>query len=279
MNDQTRLERQYSLGSHSEELARLDRQAALIERPTRQLLQAAGLTPGMQVLDLGTGLGHVAMMSGEFVTATGRVVGIDQAGEVITIARQRAKDAGVTHVTFEEGDVNTWRADQSFDAITARLLLFHVADPVAVVRHHTNNLRPASVFVAIDFDIGTARSEPPVPIVSEATRWIQEAFQAAGAWPRIGARLGTILESAGLRDVTTFGIQTYIPSHNVAGSGLIAGVVRSLAALILKHGIATAEQLDIATLEQRIGEQVREADAVILPPTVAGAWGHTPAAP
>jgi hypothetical protein len=44
--------------------------------------------------------------------------------------------------------------------------------------------------VAIDFDIGSARSEPAVPIVSEAIRWIQEAFHVAGAWPRIGATLG-----------------------------------------------------------------------------------------
>jgi ubiquinone/menaquinone biosynthesis C-methylase UbiE len=277
VHDEVRLQQQYSLGSDSEELARLDRQAAVIERPTRLLLQAAGLAPGMRVLDLGTGLGHVAMMTGEFVAPAGRVVGIDRAAEMITVARQRAQDAGVTHVTFEEGDVNTWRADERFDAITARLLLFHVADPLAVARHHTNNLRPGGTFVAIDFDIGSARSEPAVPIVTEAIRWIQEAFQVAGAWPRIGARLGTILEGARLRGVTTFGVQTYIASHNPAGPGLIAGVVRSLAPLIIRHGIANAEQLSVETLERRIAEQVREADAVILPPTVAGAWGCTPA--
>lgn len=137
MHDEIGLQQQYSLGTHAEEFARLDRQAAMIERPTRLLLQAAGLAPGMRILDLGTGLGHVAMMTGEFVAPAGRVVGIDRAAEMITVTRQRAQDARVTHVTFEEGDVNTWRADERFDAITARLLLFHVADPLAVVRHHT----------------------------------------------------------------------------------------------------------------------------------------------
>jgi ubiquinone/menaquinone biosynthesis C-methylase UbiE len=278
VHDEIRSEHQYSLGSHAEELARLDRQAAAIEHPTRLLLQSAGLAPGVRVLDLGTGLGHVAMMTGGFVAPAGRVVGIDQAAEMTTVARQRAKDAGVAHVTFEQGDVNTWRADEHFDAITARLLLFHVANPGAVVRHHTSNLRPAGMFVAIDFDIGAARSEPAVPIVTEAIRWILEAFQAAGAWPRIGARLGTILEGAGLTGVTTFGIQTYLAPDNPAGPRLIAGVVRSLAPLIIRHGIATAEQLNAATLERRIAEQVREANAVILPPTVAGAWGHAPPA-
>jgi cyclopropane fatty-acyl-phospholipid synthase-like methyltransferase len=49
-------ENAYVLGSDPQELARLDRQAAFIEAPTRLLLQAAGLAPGMRVLDLGTGL-------------------------------------------------------------------------------------------------------------------------------------------------------------------------------------------------------------------------------
>jgi hypothetical protein len=40
------------LGSHAEELTRLDHQAAAIERPTRLLLQAAGIGPGLGVLDL-----------------------------------------------------------------------------------------------------------------------------------------------------------------------------------------------------------------------------------
>ena len=54
----------YVLGNHPEELARLDRQAAAIDRPTRLLLQAARITPGTRVLDLGTGLGHVAQIAG-----------------------------------------------------------------------------------------------------------------------------------------------------------------------------------------------------------------------
>lgn len=44
----------------------------------------------------------------------------------------------------------------------------------------------------------------------------------------------------------------------------------------LAHGIASADQLNLATLEQRIADAVLENDAVILPPTVAGAWGDLP---
>jgi hypothetical protein len=176
-----------------------------------------------------------------------------------------------------EGDASAWRASEPFDAIVERLLLFHVADPVAVARHHMDNLTGGGRFVAIDFDIGASRAEPPVTVVDDALRWVLEAFHAAGAWPRIGARLGRILEEAGFKRVTTFGIQAYLSSRDGSGAALLAGVVRSLAPAIIRHGIATAEQLDIATLERRIMEAVRQADAVILPPTVVGAWGYSDA--
>jgi hypothetical protein len=59
--------------------------------------------------------------------------------------------------------------------------------------------------------------------------------------------LATLFEGAGLRGVTTFEIQTYIPSHISAGAGLIAGVAGRLARSIIRHGIATAEQLGVST--------------------------------
>ena len=207
----------YVLGNQPDELARLDRQAASIDRPTRLLLQAAGLTPGSRVLDLGTGLGHVAQIAGELVGPTGSVLGIDRSADAIAVARRRASEAGARQLTYEEGDAREWRAAEPFDAIVGRLLLFHVPDPTAVVRHHLRNLRPGGEFVAIDFDLGGTRAEPSVPIVDDALRWVEEAFRAAGAWPRIGARLGTILERGGLSRVSTFGIQPYVGPQDPMG--------------------------------------------------------------
>jgi len=265
----------YILGNHPEELARLDRQAAAIERPTRLLLQAAGLTPGMRVLDLGTGLGHVARIVAEIVGPTGDVVAVDRSADALAVARERTRDSGVTSISFHEGDVTDWRAATRFDAIVERLLLFHAADPSAVVRHHVEaNLAQGGTFVAIDFDIGACRSEPPVPIADTAIEWIRRAFRAAGARPHIGATLAQILGAAALGDVRTFGVQGYLGPNDPAGPALLAGVVRSLSPAILQHGIATAEEMDLPTLQQRIADAVREANAVILPPTVAGAWGR-----
>jgi hypothetical protein len=42
---------------------------------------------------------------------------------------------------------------------------------------------------------------------------------------------------------------------------------------IRQHGIASADEVDLPTLERRIADAVRDAQAVILLPTVVGAWG------
>jgi SAM-dependent methyltransferase len=269
-------EREYVLGTSPEELARLDQQAAVIERPTRLLLQAAGLRPGMRVLDLGTGLGHVARLVGEIVGPGGTVVGLDQSDDMLNVARERTRAAGAGHVSFTRGDAAVWRDASPFDAVTARLLLFHAADPAAIVRHHLANLRPGGLFVAIDFDLGGSRTDPQLPIVDTALRWVHDGFRASGAWPRIGASLGTILEDAGVTGVATVGVQAYLPARNPAGPPLLAGVVRSLAPAIVRHGIASEAELDLATLEHRLCQAIAAENAVLLPPTVVGAWGHTP---
>lgn len=266
--------RSYVLGHDSDELARLDRQAASIAGATRLLLQAAGVARGMRVLDLGTGLGHVARMLGELVGPQGTVVGLDRSGDALTVARQRCEDAHESHVSFVEGDVTSWRAAEPFDAVVGRLILFHLAEPSDIVRHHLEHLRPGGLFVTIDFDVGGARTEPRVPLALDALQWVEQAFVAAGASPRIGARLASILRQTGLHDINTLGVQAYLQPDNPVAASLLAGVVRSLAPVIVQRGIATAEQVDVQTIEERIARELQRANAVLLPPTVAGAWGR-----
>jgi SAM-dependent methyltransferase len=260
----------YSLGSDPQEMQRLDHQAAAIARPTALLLQAAGIGPGMRVLDLGTGLGHVALQVAELVGPEGSVVGVDQAGDAIAVARSRA---GPT-VRFEQADVLAFEDPQPFDALVARLLLFHLPAPVELVRRQARALRDGGLVVLIDFDVGRAGSEPRVELAERALGWIDAGFRSAGANPRVGSRLAPILRDAGFEDITTIGVQGYYAPGDPAGAAMVAGVVRSLAPRIVAAGIATAEEIGVEDFEQRLAAALHEADAVLMPPTVAGAWAR-----
>ena len=120
---------------------------------------------------------------------------------------------------------------------------------------------------------GTFYAAPMSANMKSLVWYSPKAFTAAGASPRIGARLGMILRQAGLEQVTTFGVQAYLPPQDKAGAALLAGVARAVAPVIVEHGIATAEQLGLDTLEDRIAAEFQRADAVMLPPTVVGARG------
>jgi SAM-dependent methyltransferase len=262
----------YALGSSDQEIVRLDRQSASIESATRLLLRAAGIQPGMRVLDLGTGIGHVAMLLAEMVGPEGRVVGIDNSAKLLDVAASRA--AARPQLRFTLGDVRHWRDDAPFDAIVGRLILFHLADPMAVLRHQAIALRSGGLLLALDFDLGAVRTEPAVPSVREAIGWVNAAFRHAGASPEIGTRLALLLAEAGLADVQGFGVQGYIAPGDPRGPALLSGVVRSLAPQIVAAGVATAEQIGIDMLEARIADEIRSAGAVMLPPVLAGAWGR-----
>jgi len=264
----------YSLGWDDGEIARLDAQSAWLDGPTRLLLRAAGISAGMRVLDLGTGLGHVAMLAAEMVGPQGRVVGVDSSLRFLGLAAHRA--SSLPQVRFVQGDVRSWQGEEPFDAVIGRLILFHLADPSAVLRHHLAALRPGGLVVALDYDVGSLRTEPPVPLAVEGLARVIAAFQSAGANPTTGARLALILAGAGLAGVEGFGIQGYLGPQDPRGPAMLAGVIRSLAPQMVAAGIATIGDLGLDTFSERCAAQMRASNSVLLPPVLAGAWGRRP---
>jgi SAM-dependent methyltransferase len=195
----------YSLGGDDAEIARLDAQAALLAPATRLLLEAGGIVPGMRVLDLGTGLGHVAFDVADLVGPRGAVVGIDQSARLLEIAERRRRAADLDNVAFLEADVRTFRDAAPFDAIVGRLILFHLPDAIEVLAHHSAGLHQRGLILVVDFDGGSMRAEPPVQLVTTIHDWCDEAFRSAGANPVVGTRLALLLRRAGAVDVSTPG--------------------------------------------------------------------------
>jgi SAM-dependent methyltransferase len=264
----------YSLGSSDLELARLDAQAEFLDKPTRVLLEASGIGPGMRVLDLGTGPGHVAAAVAGLVGPSGEVVGVDIDPRMLEVARARTSD--LSNVRFVEGDVTRWREDGSFDAVVGRLILFHVPDPVGVLRHHRRAVRSGGRVVMVDYDLGGLRAEPGEPFIDRMAVLVRAAFRSAGADPTIGSRLKGILALAGVVEVEGFAIAQYLGCDDPTGPAMVSGVVRSLAPVIVAHGLATEAELDLDTLAARAAESLQAKGSVLVPPLLAGAWGRRP---
>lgn len=265
----------YVLGSDDEEVARLDEQAGMLAGATAMLLRAAGLGPGMHVIDLGTGLGHVAFELADLVGPDGSVIGVDQSERMVELAEQRRAAKRKEHVRFVQGDVRSLRSDGPVDAVVARLLLFHLPDAGDVLRHLARLLRKGGTALMLDFDIGSARTHPQVPLAAAARQWVDAGFRAAGADPSVGARLGRLLRDAGMTEIRCLGIQPYLDVDDPMATRMLGGVVRALSPVLLGAGIVGEAELDLDTFEERLGRELRAADAVLLPPALVGAWGRT----
>jgi len=103
-------------------------------------MEHAGIAAGERVLDVGCGCGQTSLQLAERVDPGGEVVGIDISTVMLARARQRAGEAGVANVRFENADAQTHAFDpKRFDVVFSRFGVMFFADPPAAF----GNLRAA----------------------------------------------------------------------------------------------------------------------------------------
>ncbi|HEV8653784.1 MAG TPA: class I SAM-dependent methyltransferase [Actinomycetes bacterium] len=265
----------YQLGSDAVELERLNRQGRVLAPATRTILQTAGIRLGMRVLDLGSGTGDVAFVAAELVGPAGEVVGIDRSPAAVATAQARAQQRALGNVRFVVGDIHEAAPGGPFDAIVGRLVLMYVPDPAVVLRTQAALLRPGSggVVAPIEFDLGSARSLPPTPLVHQMLAWLADTFQRASIEPSLGARLWATLQQAGLRPLGMVGVQPHFGPDDPAGPAMLAGIVQTVLPLIERTGVATAQQVGIETLQARLADELAASQAVFAHPILLSAWG------
>ena len=83
----------YYAGKSQEEIERLIFQGKIYNPFTSQLFKEAGIVAGMKVLDIGSGVGDVALQVAQQVGPTGYVVGVDANPTFVATARERAGPA------------------------------------------------------------------------------------------------------------------------------------------------------------------------------------------
>jgi len=97
--------------------------------PADRLIVIAKLTPGQQVLDVACGTGWATMAAARTIGDAGRVSGIDIAGKMLDVAREKAKSAGMANVEYRLGDTEALDFDDgSFDTVICASSIFLLQD-------------------------------------------------------------------------------------------------------------------------------------------------------
>jgi SAM-dependent methyltransferase len=201
---------------------REDRFDGMLAAFVEPLLDAAAIATDDRVLDVGCGNGGTSLAAARRA-ATGRVVGVDISGPMLTRARERAAADGIANVDFVHADAqdHDFAGDTAaFDVMISRFGVMFFADPVAAFTNLATGLRPGGGIAFVCWQ-GLFANE-----------WV--AVPAAAIIPIVGApeapppdapgpfafadrdRVSGILSDAGFRDVTIDDVHVPV----VLGGGL-----------------------------------------------------------
>jgi ubiquinone/menaquinone biosynthesis C-methylase UbiE len=106
----------YALGNTDAEHERLIRQANWLVAHTERLFREAGIGPGQRVLDVGSGVGDVALIAARLVGPSGEVLGVERDVRSIARASRRMVEASLLNVSFTQSDVADIPHDKLFNA-------------------------------------------------------------------------------------------------------------------------------------------------------------------
>jgi arsenite methyltransferase len=130
----------------------------------------AQLEPGQIVLDLGSGGGIDVLLSARRVGPTGKAYGLDMTDEMLALANENKRKAGVENVEFLKGEIeNIPLPDNSVDVIISNCVINLSADKDRVLREGFRVLKPGGRFAISDV---VTRGEVSDDIRSSVLLWV-----------------------------------------------------------------------------------------------------------
>lgn len=190
-----------TLGDAAFQTQRLQQQALAVRGLEANLLRGAGIQPGHDVLEVGSGPGFVTDLLAE-LAPEGSVHALEPSATLLAQIEGNVtrKPAGGLHVHQGYGDAIPLD-DQRVDFTYTRFVLQHVPQPERVVSDVYRVTRPGGRFCVVDSDDGLVMFHPEESRVSRLLAGAQAAQAAQGGDRFIGRKLPGLLQQAGFHNV------------------------------------------------------------------------------
>jgi SAM-dependent methyltransferase len=193
------IDRDYVLGTHDEEMARLGLQHAVWRPRATDAWRRAGFTAGQTLMDLGCGPGWAALDLAEVVGPGGRVVAIDRSRRFLDALDRAARARGLAQIETHERDLDEEDLPRrNVDGIWARWVFSFVRGPRRLLERAAAALRPGGTLVFHEYvDYGAWRLSPRSAEFEAFVDEVMASWRASGGEPDIGLDLPRWLEELG----------------------------------------------------------------------------------
>ena len=268
----------YALGNTDAEHERLIRQAMILAPLTERFFRQAGIGPGQRVLDLGSGVGDVAMLAARLVGPAGEVVGVERDTRSIARARVRVAEAGLNNAIFTQSDVRKLPVDKPFDAVVGRFILQFLPEPVVALQLMSQLVRPGGIVAFLE-----PCWSPILPLAAHLPLWsacaslIRESLERSGGNTEMGLALYRTFQQAGLPAPT---LQMEIPvGDNPAAALWIYDLFCTLLPQMQQLNLSLEGLGNVDTLLERIQSEVESSKNPVPCVALIGASSRRPANP
>jgi ubiquinone/menaquinone biosynthesis C-methylase UbiE len=184
----------------------------------------AELHPGDVVLDLGSGGGIDVLLSARRVGPTGKAYGLDMTDEMLALARENQRKAGLTNVEFLKGEIeHVPLPDNAVDVIISNCVINLSPDKDAVLREAYRVLKPGGRLAVSDVVV---RGDVPSDVRRSVELWIG---CVAGALEESEYR--SKLAKAGFEDIALEPTRVYTAESArefLVNAGLDAGAIAEI---------------------------------------------------
>lgn len=197
------MDREYVLGTGSDELERLAFQHRLWSDAAHAAWRKARIRVGHRVLDVGSGPGFASFDLAQLVTREGSVTGVDESAGFIAHLNDQAAARRLPQLRGVVGDVQQLAGiagiEPGFDFAWARWVLCFVPHPERVIEDIARLLRPGGAVVIHDyFHYESMTAAPKHPSHERATAATMRSWRARGGNTDVGGDLPRLFRENGL---------------------------------------------------------------------------------